>query len=109
MIVQGEDREYFHLFRMTFDVTEALQRIEQEDLSPQPFHIKEIGNLLGLIRVDEEHLEKVDIDKPGILCYVQDLEGYLLIDGWHRLARRRKEGLTTMDCYLVDYPEIIVR
>lgn len=49
----------------------------------------------------------VDIAPPGILVWLPELKGALLIDGWHRLARRIELGEETMPCYVFFEPSQI--
>lgn len=53
--------------------------------------------LLRFVAVDLEHAATVDLTEPLLLVRVEELGGEpVLIDGWHRVARARTEGLSSL-------------
>ena len=49
--------------------------------------------LPALIRVNDAHLDDVDLSRPILVAPVPEL-GNLVVDGWHRVHRALRDGLT---------------
>lgn len=97
--MSDKDREVFHFMARAFDVTEAQRYIKEHNVKPIFVEIKDLRSLLPFIRLDEKHIKEVDVTKPGIALFMPDMSGYLLIDGWHRLAKRIREDFEFMQIY----------
>ena len=86
-------REVFRLLVWTWDISEA-HRLA----ASYPVHQVDIGGLVGfapLIRVNPAHLDAVDLAVPILIVPVPEL-GNLVIDGWHRIHRALRDGVTVL-------------
>lgn len=93
--------EYFQFLAFRWDVTKAQQvarTVPVRRLDPQPWY-----RLLSAIRLDEDHIPHADLERPLILVRIREAGGTaLIIDGWHRLARARRDGATDLPAVLLD-------
>ncbi|WP_433426237.1 hypothetical protein ACQP1V_43070 (plasmid) [Microtetraspora malaysiensis] len=67
----------------------------------EPDHIRvdEAGPLF-FVRIDEAYAATVDLTKPLILAPFADC-GNLVIDGWHRIWKARRDGVETLPAHLL--------
>jgi hypothetical protein len=90
---------------MAWDVGLAL-KICSDGRSPILIQPDQLDDMLRVNQFDPRHLDHVDPAPPGIACpvdYTDDLQPILcLIDGSHRAARRRREGLAFFAYVLTD-------
>jgi hypothetical protein len=85
------ETEYLQFLAYRWDVTAAQAMAETmpvRRLDPRLWF-----PLLSAVTVDEEYVRRADLSRPLILVKVRELQGSLIIDGWHRLARARAEGV----------------
>ena len=86
-------REVFRLLAWAWDIGEA-HRLA----AGHPVRQVDIGGLAGfasLIRVNPAHLDEVDLAVPILIAPVPEL-GNLVIDGWHRVHRALRDGVTVL-------------
>ena len=86
-------REVFRLLAWARDIGEA-HRLA----AGHPVHQVDIGGLAGfapLIHVNPAHLDAVDLAAPILIAPVPEL-GNLVIDGWHRIHRALRDGVTVL-------------
>lgn len=95
--IDGHD--YFTFLSYTWDVTAAADLAA--GLPVQPFVVKSAFHLLPFIHVDQEHALTVDLEEPLLAVYLKEVDSPLVIDGWHRVARAAKEGVTELPCWLL--------
>jgi hypothetical protein len=89
----GSDREAFTFGVWTWDVNAAL---DEADPEVHTVLVSDVASILGLIRVDREHAKTADLSKPILLARFPDVDAWLPIDGWHRIARAVDEGVETL-------------
>lgn len=98
---RGLEREYFEFLGFIWDITKAQEiagKLPVRRVDPQPWF-----QLLGAIGLNEAHIPHVDLQRPLILAPIREAGGaVLIIDGWHRLARSRREGLLDVPAVLLD-------
>lgn len=93
--------EHFQFLGYRWDVTRA--KAMARDLPVGRIDVRPFFSWLDAVRINAEHLAHVDLDKPLILARVGELGGAaMLIDGWHRVARARRDGVTTLPCVVLD-------
>ncbi|MDT0307251.1 hypothetical protein RM780_09780 [Streptomyces sp. DSM 44917] len=89
------EREFFQFLAFRWDVTRAKEiaaGIPPGRMNPAPFF-----GWLSAISIDEEHVARVDTGRPLLAVRIRELDGaVLIIDGWHRLARAQRDGLTQL-------------
>lgn len=95
------DRGVFQFLAYRWDVT-AAQQIAAElpvyRFDPQPWF-----GWLGAIGLNEDHVSTVDLERPLIMVRLREVGGgAMLIDGWHRLARAQREGVTGLPVVVLD-------
>ena len=80
----------------TWDVDQAQQAARL--VKAQPLPISNLGALIsmGLIYVDAEHADTVDLDKPILVAPLPETATHLPIDGWHRIAKALSQGVTEL-------------
>ena len=86
-------REVFRFLAWAWDIGEA-HRLA----AGYPVHQVDIGGLAGfasLIHVDTAYLDQVDLAVPILIAPVPQL-GNLVIDGWHRVHRALRDGITIL-------------
>jgi nitrogen fixation protein len=95
------DREVFQFLAYRWDVTAAQQiaaELPVHRFNPQPWF-----GWLGAIGLDEDHVPTVDLERPLIMVRLREAGGAaMLIDGWHRLARAQREGITELPVVVLD-------
>jgi hypothetical protein len=94
----------FKFLATVFDVTRAEELLGHAKLIQ--VNPKDFNSIIGMIRIDESRVPKVDITKPGILAtFAVPQQGKpdeiftVLIDGWHRTRRHLDLGLEEMPVY----------
>lgn len=92
--------EYFHFLTYRWDITRA--RAVAVDLPVERFDPQLYFAWLSAVRIDEGHLVQADLSEPLIFAQVAELGDVMLIDGWHRLARARRDGVTDLPCVVLD-------
>ena len=86
-------REVFRLLAWAWDIREAHRLAAGRSVIQV-----DIGGLVGfasLIHVDTAYLDEVDLSVPILIAPVPEL-GNLIIDGWHRVHRALREGVTVL-------------
>jgi len=95
------DHEFFQFLAFRWDVTRAKQiaaNLRVHRMSPQSWF-----GWLSAIQIDEEYLSRVDLDRPVIAARIREAGGgAMIIDGWHRIARAQREGVTELPVVLLD-------
>ncbi|MEU8178634.1 hypothetical protein AB0C14_37695 [Microbispora hainanensis] len=96
--------ETFRLMGWTWDVSAAKKyaasRHPGGHLRPRHW-----AGLLALIDIDQAHAELVDLSEPLIAVPASPRGGALVIDGWHRIARALREGVTELPVILLSKEE----
>lgn len=97
----NDNSEYFQFLSYRWNVTKA-QEIAR-DLPTGKLGVGDWSKHLGIIALDDDHLDSVDLRRPLILVRIADVGGLvLLIDGWHRLARAVRDGIDELPFHLLD-------
>ncbi|MNV59435.1 hypothetical protein D3C71_1518590 [compost metagenome] len=102
---QKNEEQYFRLVGYTWDVGAILDFIEdnQDDVEMQTLDPNMFNNIIGFIDIDEKHADTKDINLPGIIVeYKRNV--HMLIDGWHRTWKAKKEG-QQMRYYILSYEQ----
>lgn len=60
-----------------------------------------IDNCHGLGKMEEEHIQAADLERPLIFIELAP-DSFNLIDGHHRLEKAKREGLTELPAWMVD-------
>lgn len=93
--------EFFQFLAFRWDVTRAQQiaaDLHVHRMNPQPWF-----GWLGAIRIDEQHVPRADLDRPVIAVQIREADGNaMIIDGWHRIARAQREGISELPVVLLD-------
>jgi nitrogen fixation protein len=93
--------EIFQFLLYRWNVTRA--REVAKNLPVHRFNAQPWFGWLGLIRVDEDHARTADLNQPLIVVKIRELGGSpLIIDGWHRLAKAKREGVTELPVIVLD-------
>lgn len=93
--------EYFQFLLYRWDVTKAQQIAA--NLPVRRFNAQPWFGWLGLIRVDDDHVRTADLNHPLLVVKIRELGGDpLIIDGWHRLAKAEREGVTELPVVVLD-------
>ncbi len=93
--------EYFQFLLYRWDVTKAQQIAA--NLPVHRFNAQPWFGWLGLIRVDDDHVRTADLDQPLLVVKIRELGGSaLIIDGWHRLARAKLDGVAELPVIVLD-------
>jgi hypothetical protein len=88
----------FRFLAFAGDVTEGHRRA-----AGYPIHQVDVTVLAGfatLIRVNDAYLDQVDLTRPILIAPIPEL-GDLVIDGWHRVHRALRDGLTHLPARLL--------
>jgi hypothetical protein len=88
----------FRFLAWAWDVTEGHHRA-----ADYPIHQVDITVLAGfaaLIRVNDAYLDQVDLTRPILIAPIPEA-GNLVIDGWHRVHRALRDGLTHLPARLL--------
>lgn len=89
------DHEFFDFFTYRWDVTRAWQIAAS--LPAGEFNAEPWFGWLGLIQIEEDHLASADLGKPILIVKIRELNSSpLIVDGWHRLARAQRDGVTRL-------------
>ncbi len=95
------DREYFQFLAFRWDVTKA--RNIAAGLPVHRLKIQGWFGWLGLIRIDDERVRMANLDQPLLMVQIRELGGStLLVDGWHRLAKAQRDGVTELPAVVLD-------
>jgi hypothetical protein len=105
-MVDGDD--YFHFLRASWNVTDGLARAARAGTEPRDADVQSWFGLIPMVRINREHVATADLTRP--LLFVSSVvdpdtgedAGPFLIDGWHRLARARDEGVNWLPCLVLD-------
>ncbi|WP_031520633.1 hypothetical protein [Streptomyces sp. NRRL F-5123] len=93
--------EYFQFLGYRWNVVHA--KTIAADLPVGTVDVRPFFASLGFVRIDADHVPHVDLTKPLILVRIAELGGAaLLIDGWHRVARARRDGVSELPCVVLD-------
>ncbi|MFI0724336.1 hypothetical protein [Streptomyces sp. NPDC021224] len=93
--------EHFQFLGYRWDVTRA--KAIAADLPVGAVDVRPFFASLDVVRIDADHVPHVDLTKPLILVRIAELGGAaLLIDGWHRVARARRDGVAELPCVVLD-------
>jgi hypothetical protein len=90
--------EVFRFLAWAWDISQA-HRLA----AGHPVRQVDIGGLAGfasLIHVDTAYLDEVDLSSPILIAPVPEL-GDLVIDGWHRVHRALRDGITVLPARLL--------
>jgi hypothetical protein len=91
----------FQFLAYRWDVTRAQQIAA--DLPVGRFDPQSWFRWLGAIRLDEDHIPAADLTRPIIAVKLSGADGSpMIIDGWHRLARAQREGVTDLPVVLLN-------
>jgi hypothetical protein len=95
------EREFFQFLSYRWDVTRAKEiadHLPVKIMDPRPWF-----SWLTAVRIDEDHVTSVDVSRPLIAVRIREADGdAMIIDGWHRIARARRDGLEELPVVLLD-------
>jgi len=95
------DREFFDFFHYRWDITKARQIAD--GLPVRQFNAEPWFGWLGLIWIETDHIAAADLSRPILVALIREMNNApLIIDGWHRLARAQREGVTTLLVVVLD-------
>ncbi|RFS81500.1 hypothetical protein D0T12_31625 [Actinomadura spongiicola] len=95
------DREVFQFLAFRWDITKAQQIAA--DLPVHRFDPRPWFGWLAAIALDEDHIPAVDLDRPLIAVRLREADGSaMIIDGWHRVARAQRDGVTELPIVVLD-------
>ncbi|MFF4778991.1 hypothetical protein ACFY05_39825 [Microtetraspora fusca] len=86
--------EAFHFLAWSWNVTTANTYAEGRPTTGR-LDPRKWSGYLGAIRIDEAHVGEVDLSVPLIAVPIPNA-GPFVIDGWHRIARALREGVTDL-------------
>lgn len=93
--------EHFQFLSYRWDVARA-KKIANE-LPVGFIDLRPFFPWLNVVRIDARRVPHVDLTQPLILARVTELGGAaMLIDGWHRVARAHRDGVTELPCVVLD-------
>ena len=85
-------REIFRFLAFAWDVTEG-HRLAA-DYPVYQADVTVLAGLASFITVNPAQLDRVDLTRPLLVAPVAALDTNLVIDGWHRVHRALRDGLT---------------
>lgn len=93
--------EHFQFLGYRWDVTRA--KTIAADLPVGTVDVRPLFASLGFVRIDADRVPHADLTQPLILVRIAELGGAaMLIDGWHRIARARLDGVAELPCVVLD-------
>lgn len=95
----------FTWVRWTWDIDQALRLHGHRPTVP--VKISGLAGLLGLgvVSVDRAHFPTVDLTKPLLIAPFPTTEGFLPIDGWHRIGRALEDGIDELPAIILTEEE----
>jgi hypothetical protein len=99
--------KYFHFLSAMWDLTEARRRAEELPVH-QDTDISVFFRLVNLIDVGREPTADADLSDPVLVVkhavnpHTVDDAGYIVIDGWDRLAKARSLNLTRLPVKVIE-------
>lgn len=100
-----EVEERFYFLSRGWDVRQAKVLLSARRPKTQPISVEDAATSLGFIRIDKDRVEDVDLNFPVIVSPVtvpgQDLEQFMVIDGWHRVAKAKQEGIKVLQAFVL--------
>ena len=98
----NENDEIFYFLSSVWNITKAQELIKAGAGTEKTINVKEAAENLGLLVIDKEHAETVDLTKP-LIGIIHETEKYLLIiDGWHRIYKAYTKNIKTLSCIVLD-------
>ncbi|WP_165964080.1 ParB N-terminal domain-containing protein [Actinomadura sp. KC216] len=95
------DHEVFQFLSWRWDITKAQEiaaELPVQRVDPKPWF-----GWLGAIALNEDHIPTVALDRPIIAVRLRELDGAaMIIDGWHRIARAQRDGVTELPIVVLD-------
>lgn len=109
-----KDVEYFVFFRESFDIRKAKNIIVSKPRKIVTINVEELFRYVGLpdqngkisflsIAIDPSLVDKADLSIPLIM--ITKPTGLFCVDGWHRLAKARLEGLKELPVVVLNKKE----
>ena len=98
-VTEGGDECYPNGF-FVFNITKMLKFISNNPGTIELKKIKVKEHRSSFSVLNENHLEKVDIDKPIILAEISPGR-YNVIDGNHRIEKAYRSGVETIPAYIL--------
>ncbi len=112
--------QFFQFLSTGFDVTKALEIVStrtepdgeievqlwaNQYLQPDPNESDKLRALC--LSVNWDHVPTVDLDTPLIMAWFEgrSQSGRIIIDGYHRLAKARREGIEKLPVYVLSKEE----
>jgi nitrogen fixation protein len=94
-------REVFQFLTWRWDVSKAQQiaaDLPVRSFDPQPWF-----GYLSTVALNEDHIPTVNLERPIIAVQLREANGAaFIIDGWHRLARAQRDGVTKLPIVVLD-------
>lgn len=81
-----------------FNISKMLSKLNSKTLDIALSEMNVSDFYSSFSRINEEHIDSVDIRKPVILAEIAPSR-YNLIDGNHRVEKARRTGIETLPCY----------
>jgi hypothetical protein len=101
--------EVFTFLTTSFDIDAAIELCK--DKEPEEAGIESVFSMFALIAIDKKYAEsdEVDLTKPIIVAKITTLKDtseekpmMIPIDGWHRLWKAHKKGVTTLPVFVLE-------
>ena len=97
-------REVYAFGRYRWDIDAALA-IVADGRPSFAVPVDQLARVLGLMRIDREHVETTDVSRPILLAPLPGTTSVLPIDGWHRIARAVQLDLAELQAYVLTEAE----
>lgn len=96
----GEDGEYA---KYGWDIAAAMKLVVGRE--PDQTDVARWVALLPTVCINEAHWPSANLSQPLIIVPMPDSEGYMVIDGWHRVRRALAEGITSLPAHILSPEE----
>jgi hypothetical protein len=100
-----EDSSYtFTLGNRSWDIRKGMEIVKRDNIQLETHNVSDLSSLLGFVKINKQHAETVDLQKPVLLGVVRmsGQEGVILLDGNHRVYKAKQEGITQLPAYVLE-------
>ena len=94
------ETEVFRLMGKAWDVEAGLAIVKEQNIPLEEFAVDDLASLLGFVRINKEHAQGVDLNKPVLLIMVEG--SLVLIDGYHRTYKAKQKNIKTLKGYVLE-------
>ncbi len=86
--------EIFQFLATMWDINQVKQLIIDDPREVKSVSVPELRNFASLVRTDKDRAAEADLNHPIIVARFN--QGYIPIDGYHRIRRALDEGLDSL-------------